>query len=120
MNGLNNIIARFHLAGGFIGSVLIAPATSGPEIVVSIISIRRGKPAILVGNMLGSCVSHIVLVAAIAGVLTEPATDSRDVFLMLLATAMFCIDVGWRKKIGRWNGAVYLGLLCLYFIAIIV
>jgi cation:H+ antiporter len=120
MNGLNHAMLHLHLAGGVIGSLIVAPATSGPEIIVSIISIRRKKPQIMVGNMLGSCVSHIVLVAAIAGVLTEPTTDSTDVLLMLLATVIFCVDIGWRKKIGRWNAMIYVALLCLYFATIIV
>jgi cation:H+ antiporter len=115
MAGLTQVMDKLSLAGSTIGSIIIAPATSGPEIIVSIISIRRRKPQIMVGNMLGSCVSHIVLVAAIAGVLAEPATNSLDFVLMMLATVMFAIDVAWRKKIGRWNGLLYVSLLCLYF-----
>jgi cation:H+ antiporter len=119
MTGLGRVMDQMHLAGSVIGSMIVAPATSGPEIVVSIISLRRKKPQIMVGNMLGSCVSHIVLVAAIAGVLTEPATDSLDFVLMLLATVMFSIDISVRKKIGRWNALVYISLLCLYFLTIL-
>ncbi|MDR2269080.1 MAG: hypothetical protein LBD94_02750 [Rickettsiales bacterium] len=118
MNGLNQIVTRFHLDGSAAGSLIIAPGTSGPEIIVSILSIIRKRPAILIGNMVGSCVSHIILVGAIAGVIAEPTTESFDVVLMLLATIIFCIDIVERKKITRWNGLLYLSLLCLYFLTI--
>ncbi|MDR1027302.1 MAG: hypothetical protein LBL46_02710 [Rickettsiales bacterium] len=115
VKGVEAIMSQLSLAGSVIGSLIIAPATSGPEIIVSILALRRGRPQIMVGNMLGSCVSHIVLVAAIAGVLAEPATASFDYLWMLLATIMFSIDIAWRKRIGRWNGIIYLLLLGLYF-----
>ena len=115
VKGVEEIMAMLSLSGSAIGSLIIAPATSGPEIIVSILALRRGRPQIMIGNMLGSCVSHIVLVAAIAGVLAEPATASLDYLLMLLATIIFAIDIAWRKRIGRWNAIVYIALLVIYF-----
>ena len=120
MNGIGQIVARFNLDGSSVGALIIAPGTSGPEIIVSILAIIRKRPSILVGNMVGSCVSHIILVGAIAGVVTEPAMpNSIDVILMLLATIMFCIDMAYRRKIARWNGVLYVCLLCLYFLTIV-
>jgi cation:H+ antiporter len=120
MAGLRDVAVRFHLDGGALGALIIAPGTSGPEIIVSIISIIRKRPAILVGNMVGSCISHVILVGGIAGVLAEPTVYSRDVLLMLLATIIFSIDIAVRHKIDRWNGVVYLALLCLYFSTVLV
>jgi hypothetical protein len=38
---------------------------------------------------------------------------------MLLATILFSIDIAVRHRIGRWNGAVYLILLGLYFLTVL-
>lgn len=46
-----------------IGSVLLAGATSLPELSVDISAIRMGKPDLAVGDLLGSCLMNLLILA---------------------------------------------------------
>jgi cation:H+ antiporter len=121
LESVKMLVDKLNLSGSALGALIVAPGTSGPEIVVSTLSILRKKPQILVGNMVGSCISHIILLSGIAGILTEPTmTFKFDTLLMLFATILFCFDIAYRKKITRISGILYLGLLGLYFATILV
>ena len=121
LQGINRIVEELHMSGSSLGALIAAPGTTGPEIIVSILSIIRKKPQILIGNIVGSCVSHIVFVSGIAGIIAQPAMLLPfDALLMLLATILFCIDIVWRKKITRLSGVIYLILLFLYFATVLV
>jgi cation:H+ antiporter len=115
---LHKILMAFNLTGEFIGSLIVAPGTAGPEIIVSVMAIMRRQPSILIGNIVGSCIAHVILIGGVAGLFAQPAGESGAAVLMFLATAIFAIDI-WRHKISRWNGVLYLSLLTLYFLTIL-
>jgi cation:H+ antiporter len=107
------------LSGEFVGSLIVAPGTAGPEIIVSLLAIMHRQPSILIGNIVGSCIAHIILIGGTAGIFARPEAKSGAATLMFLAAVLFSIDIGARHKIGRAQGILYLTLLLLYFLTIL-
>lgn len=59
------IAIRTRLGGMFIGILLMAGATSLPEVLTTISSISQGVPNLAAGNLLGSNMFNMVLLAMI-------------------------------------------------------
>jgi cation:H+ antiporter len=120
MDQLRKIVDEYDLSKEIAGALIVAPGTSGPEIMVSILAIMRRQPKILTGNIAGSCIAHIMLIAGAAGLAAKPAGNAFGGFLMLLAVIIFSIDITARGVIARWRGILYLALLGLYFSTILI
>lgn len=59
------IAVRTKLGGLFVGTILLAGATSLPELIASISSFRIGEPNLAAGNFFGSNMTNIALLAII-------------------------------------------------------
>jgi len=114
MDGLEKMIDLFGLTGDKLGALIVAPGTTGPEIIVTILAIARKKTNMIIGTMVGSCIAHIVLIGAAAGIVVHPAATSIEVMLTLLATLMFSIDLTIKKEVSRFAGFIYVGLLAFW------
>ena len=59
------IAARTGLGGAWVGSVLVAAATSLPEITTDIAAIRLGAPDLAAGDLFGSSMANMLILAII-------------------------------------------------------
>lgn len=112
----------FGLSQKVIGLTVVAIGTSLPELVTSVMAIRKGKEDIGVGNIIGSNIYNVLMImgvgAALGGVVI-----SQDVYLdygiMLAFSAVLLIALKTRvisKKIGiclAIGYAAYLGMSLL-------
>ncbi len=109
-NNADVIAIRTGLGGALVGILLVASTTSLPEILTIISSISQGTPDIAAGNLLGSNMFNIVLIAVldIAGrnervlrkaALKHALTGSLAVLMIGLAVLFLVLDVdlmiGW-------------------------
>lgn len=85
----------------------VALGTSLPELTVSVIAARKGKPEIAVGNILGSNIFNafaVMSIPALFGVLIIP--ESILIFslpMMLIATFLYFF-ITQDKQITKWEG----------------
>lgn len=93
------------ISEGIFGAVFLAFSTSLPEIVVSIMSVRRGSVDMAVGNVLGSNVFNIFVLAINDFVYTKgPLLESIDTTLLLptigtiLITTIGIIGLMYKSK----------------------
>lgn len=105
---------RFRLSPLLVGMVIAGFGTSMPELVVSVRATLAGAPSIAVGNVIGSNISNILLILAIAA-LVRPIGRPPRLFvpdgLVLLGISAGIVLLGLQEVIPRWQGAVMLGLL---------
>ncbi len=102
---------------------VVALGTSLPEIVVSVSAMRRGKPEIAIGNILGSNIFNTFAVmgipAAIADSMGEslkiPAVITDFSMPMMIAMTLLFFFLMISKSISRWEGLMLL-LFYVYFI----
>jgi len=105
-----------------IGLTIVAIGTSMPELVTSIIAVRKGEGAVALGNVIGSNIFNILGILGITA-LVQPMVIPNEIarldIWVLCATTLAliaCVRTGW--TISRREGgclvlayAVYLGVL---------
>jgi cation:H+ antiporter len=102
-----------------IGIVIIAIGTSLPELVTSVIAIRKGQTDIGVGNIIGSNIYNILLIGGIAATIIgiPVSSDAFSHYYIMIAFSLV-LFVGFRKFIPKPIGiglvaafVIYLGSL---------
>lgn len=103
-----------------IGLTIVAAGTSLPEVATSIVAALRGQRDIAVGNVVGSNLFNILAVlglasaASPAGMAVAPSMLAFDLPVMI-AVAIACLPIFFTgNRIGRWEGALFLGLYAAY------
>ncbi|MBN2085629.1 MAG: sodium:calcium antiporter [Anaerolineales bacterium] len=120
------IAVRTHLGGMFIGVLLLAGATSLPEVLTSISSLSQQAPNLAAGNLLGSNTVNMLLLAVIDVVnrkqrilrnaaLKHALSGSLAVFLIGLVVFFMLADLD--LKIG-WVGVDSLVIIAAYVVAV--
>lgn len=119
MDALETIALNYNLDERIVGILIVAPGTSVPELLITIISAIKKHPGILLGDLLGANIAGISLAVASASFVAPlPVSEymlSLDIWVMVAATVLFCWQMLHFKKISRLTGVIYLSLLGLYF-----
>ena len=104
--------------------LFVALGTSLPELVTTITSLRKGRASLGVGNVIGANVFNLVLVSGVAvslapfevpmeSVIRGTALNMSkyvDIPVMLGVMLLMTVPALLRKKLGRWQGIVLLGI----------
>lgn len=120
------IAVRTRLGGMFIGLLLLAGATSLPEVLTTISSINQGVPNLAAGNLLGSNMFNMVMLAILdlvaqqqrilrTSVLKHSLSGSLATLMIVLS--VFFIVANIDISIG-WVGIDSLILIAVYIFAI--
>ena len=102
-----------------VGLTVVAFGTSAPELVVSVWAAARDNTEIAVGNVVGSNIANIGLIAGMMALLAPLPIGlkllRREVALMVGVTLVF-YGLAWRLEFARWAGWMFL----LGFVAFLV
>jgi cation:H+ antiporter len=120
------IAVRTRLGGIFIGVLLLAGATSLPEVLTSISSLKQGLPNLAAGNLLGSNAFNMLLLAVLdiaarnqrvlrTAALKHALTGSLAVFMIAIVVFFILADI--HVRIG-WVGLDSLLIMAVYVIAV--
>lgn len=118
MEILLEIVDKYNISTRMAGILIVAPGTSAPEIIITIIAALRKRASIILGNILGSNIANICLaIAGAAMVAPLPALDflGFEVWVMVAVTAVFCWQMLHRRRLGRLTGTLYLITLGIFF-----
>lgn len=120
------IAVRTQLGGLFVGTILLAGATSLPEMIASISAFRSGVPDLAAGNFFGSNMVNVVLLALVdlfhfqVPLLRRVAVShalTATLASLLMLTAVIAILAEIDITIG-WVGLDALALIVIYFAGI--
>lgn len=108
---LNEFIAAF---------VMMAFATSLPELFVGISSSLAGKPVFSLGNVIGSNIADLTLVAGITvvlarGIRIESPVLRKEIFSMVLLAALPMVLMFIGRALSRFDALILLGAFAIYF-----
>jgi cation:H+ antiporter len=108
---LNEFIAAF---------IIMAFCTSLPELFIGISSALAGKPTFSLGNVIGSNIVDLTLIAGIAIVLAKGIDIKgglirREVYGMVLLAALPMVLMFIGKELSRLDGLILLGVFAVYF-----
>lgn len=118
------IAVRTNLGGAFIGTLLLAGATSLPELLTAISAVNAGEPALSVGNFFGSSMFNMALIGALdlfyrqGRLLHRVAINhalTAGLAILLTTMAVFFIQAQLNFRVG-WVGVDTLLILAVYII----
>ena len=108
--------------------LFVALGTSLPELVTTITSLKKGRASLGVGNVIGANVFNLVLVSGVAVSLAPfdvPVENTLlntglnlslvfDIPVMLLVMSLMIFPALAKKKLGRWQGILLLGIYAAF------
>ena len=119
----SDIIAiRTKLGGMFVGTLLLAGATSLPELLTTINSLGQNVPNLAAGNMFGSNMFNMFMLAVLdltnqnSRILRQVAMKhalTAGLAILLISMSIFFIDINQDWKIG-WVGLDSLMIMLVY------
>ncbi len=122
VRGAVGLAHRLSISPLVIGAVIVGLGTSAPELAASMTAALSGAPGLAVGNVAGSNIANILLVAgagaALTPLATRPAAVGRDTTIMLGVTllVMALLATG---AIGHGAGAILALFLAVYIVGTI-
>lgn len=113
IDGATEIATIFGVSSFLIGVTVIAIGTSLPELVVSVMAIRKGNPGLAIGNVVGSNIFNVCWVLGIVPLINPieiPIGVAFDVGIMFLATLtlFLFVFVSKRHELRRGDGMLML------------
>lgn len=120
------IATHFELSDTFFGTVFLAITTSLPEVVVSISALRLGALDMAMGNLLGSNVFNVAILAVLDFFYTEgplftsiSSSHVLSIFASIMMTAIVAIGLVVRPQTKKYRLSVdALFILIIYLINI--
>jgi cation:H+ antiporter len=116
------IAVAFGLSETFIGLTVVSFGTSLPELVTSVVAIRKGSNEIAMGNIIGSNIFNLLLVLGTAAAIAPVSVPSYlfiDSILLCVVTLM-AMGVCWRNRcLACRDGLVFLAIYAFYFVYIL-
>lgn len=113
-----NIARIFGVSEWIIGLFLIALGTSLPELVVSIVAIKKGNAEMSIGNIIGSNVANFSMVLGVASLVNPLTVDliatKFDMLIMVAASITLVFILA--NKLYNKAGAIFLLIILALFI----
>ncbi|MDA7816775.1 calcium/sodium antiporter [Sulfurimonas sp.] len=113
-----NIARDFGISEWIIGLFLISLGTSLPELVVSIVAVKKGNAEMSIGNIIGSNVANFSMVLGAASLLNPLSVDliSTKFDMLIMAAASITLLFILANKIYNKAGAIFLLTILALFI----
>ncbi len=113
-----NIARDFGVSEWIIGIFLISLGTSLPELIVSLVAVKKGNAEMSIGNIIGSNVANFSMVLGGASLLSPLSVDlvatQFDMLIMLGASIIFLFILA--NKLYNKAGAIFLLIILALFI----
>ena len=105
----------------FISLTIVALGTSLPELVTSVIAVRKNSSDIAVGNVIGSNLFNIFLVLGVTSIIKPISYNidlNIDLMILMLITLIlfFLVVVGKLKKLNRIEAGILVSFYAFYLI----
>ncbi len=117
LRGAVGVARRFGLSEIFVGIAIVGFATSAPELFVSVDAALAGRPAIAVGNVVGSNTANLLLIlgagAAIRAIYCPIESIRRDALMLIFGVVVLGAIV-LNGGADRAAGAAMLAALAAY------
>lgn len=112
------------LSENVIGLTIVAMGTSLPELVTSLVAIKKGETEIALGNALGSNIMNIVIVLGLSSLISPIAVTTVtliDMTIALIVTLFVIVNLFKRNNVLSRNlGILYLFVYIAYTVFAIV
>ena len=119
VKGASEIAATFGVSQRIISLTIVALGTSLPELVTSVIATRKGEYDIAIGNIVGSDIFNIGIVAglpvALLGVVGGSAFSVVDIAALVISPIVLYFFARRGHRIGFKKGIAFLLMFVVYY-----
>ena len=120
VDSASTIARAMGVSDALIALTIVAFGTSLPELVTSVVAARKGECDIAIGNVVGSNIFNIGIVAGIPILLLGGVSDMTsfnyiDVAAMLLAVVLLFFFTIKDRYVGKFEGAIFLLIFLAYY-----
>jgi len=112
----------FSIAKETIAVTAVSLGTSLPELAVSIMAARNGKPGLAIGNVLGSNIFNsfaVMGIPALFGTILIPRGMLEFAVPLMLAVTILFVFMSQDKVLTRWDGWLFLLFYCFFIGAVL-
>ena len=125
VEGAIYIAKQFGLSEFLISATIVALGTSLPELVTSLVALKKNEANMAIGNIIGSNIFNIFWILGLTALIKPipiPLFINVDLIILGIATLMLMLFMftGVKRKIDRWEGAVFLMGYLSYLIFLII
>ncbi len=125
VEGAKYVAKFFKVSDDVVGLTVVAIGTSLPELVTSVVAAAKGETDIAVGNIIGSNIFNIFLVAGVSSLFYPLAFVRPDnlidgIVALCAAALLYACALLGRKKLGRIAGALMLASFIGYYVYLFV
>ena len=121
--GVEGFANYFGIKPIYIALTIVALGTSLPELIVSVVAIRKDLKSISVGNILGSNIFNLLLVLGISSMIRPILVDSSVlgiyVPIMIVSSLLCVLFMRTKWTLERWEGFallfIYIAFISLIF-----
>ena len=120
--GAKNIAISFGASELLVGLTIVAVGTSLPELITSLIAIRKKENEIALGNVIGSNLFNILFILGMSGTISPlPIAMNAliDIIILAVISIAFFIYCWFRKDINRVTGIVMVSMYVVYLVYIV-
>jgi cation:H+ antiporter len=120
VDSASEIARALGVSEALIALTIVAFGTSLPELVTSVVAARKGECDIAIGNIVGSNIFNIGIVAgvpilALGGVSNMASFSYVDVVAMLVSTFLLLFFTYKDRHLGKFEGIVFLVVFVVYY-----
>jgi cation:H+ antiporter len=112
VDGASSIARVLGVSEAVIGLTIVAVGTSLPELATSLVAAWRGRPAVALGNIVGSNIFNVLGILGITAIVAPLPIAERFLWLdlpfMMAISLIFAAILIWRTSLGRLGGAAML------------
>lgn len=123
VNSATNIATSFGMSANLVGLTIVAMGTSLPELVTSVIAVKKGETEIAIGNVIGSNIFNILLVLGLAALIHPMAVSLVaiiDTIFMTAVTILLYIFIKKNNSLIKIHGIIFVIIYFIYLIYTII
>ena len=120
--GAKNIATSLGMSDALVGLTIVAMGTSLPELVTSLIAIKKKENEIALGNVIGSNIFNVLFVLGVSGAIAPMVVETNvliDILIMAMISIAFFVYCMCRKDINRATGIVMVSMYVAYIVYIV-
>ena len=123
VNSASAVALSLGMSENLVGLTIVAIGTSLPELVTSVMAMKKGENDIAVGNVLGSNIFNMLLIIGSAAII-NPMTVSMFAMIdlvFIIVTLLIFIALTYKKQeVNKWNGIIFIIIYVSYIIYTII
>ena len=123
VDAASEIAISLGMSENLVGLTIVAIGTSLPELITSVMAMKKGENDIAVGNVLGSNIFNMLLIVGSAAAI-NPMTVSLfsmiDLMFIIVTLLIFIALTYKKQEVNKWNGIIFIIIYVSYIIYTII